>query len=622
MLPLLSRNDGSAPRMDGGRAGRPDLLATTARLAMAVIVVGALYVGRDLFIALTLAALITFVLAAPVSRMRLLVGLGPAIAAAVLAAILIVVAVLAVLAWQVGDLAGKLPQYQANLQGKIDALHKLGPEGGALDRIVASLRALGHGVTASGGSRAVVSPPLMVEIDAGPVGSLDAIRSFLAPMVSPLIMAGTVTILVVFMLLERHALRDRLIRLMSYGDISRTTTVVNDAADRVGRFLRIQIAINTGFGLTVAAALWAVGMPNAAIWGLLAAALRFIPYMGSLIAALLPAIVAVAVDPGWTLPVAVVAIIVGLEVIIGQLVEPRLYGASTGTSALAIVVSAIFWGLLWGAPGLLLATPITVCLAVLGRHVSGFRFLDILLGTEAVLSLDARLYQRLLAHSRIDAVEIAVETATEQGVRALYGTVLIPMLSFAEADRARGSLSETEQQAIADGVVAMIQAVTELPETTDAEVPQVRDGRTDVPADMAHGDGHVLCLGVRGGLDVAAAEIVADLLRRRHVAATVASFGQAINRPGEGAAAGAETDVLAVFVGIPSRPMIEHVVRRSEARFGDGAVIGLGLFSDGMAAPEATRDSTLERVIATDPVALADQVGRHVRLAPPEKAAA
>jgi predicted PurR-regulated permease PerM len=224
---------------------------------------------------------------------------------------------------------------------------------------------------------------------------LETYQRILSALLAPVTTTGIVLLLVIFVLLERESIRDRFIRLAGGGDIERTTAALDDAATRLSRYLSTLTAINVGYGVVVAVGLWAIGVPNPLIWGTVTTVMRFVPFVGALLAAIFPVLLAAAVDPGWTMVAWTVALFVVVDIAVGQFIEPLAQGQSTGLSPLAVVVDTIFWGTLWGPVGLLLATPLTMCLVVLGRHFDGFVFLDIALGDEPALSPAEVLYQRL-----------------------------------------------------------------------------------------------------------------------------------------------------------------------------------------------------------------------------------
>ena len=255
-----------------------------------------------------------------------------------------------------------------------------------------------------------------------------------------------------------------MIRLVGHGQLNVTTQVFEEAANRVSRYLRVQLMVNVSYGLPVGIALYLIGIPNAALWGVLATALRFIPYLGAWIAAALPIALAFAISDDWSLVVWTVAVFVVLELISNNVIEPWAYGASTGMSALAVIVAAIFWTWLWGAVGLLLAVPLTVCLVVVGRYIPQFSFLSIMLGDQPVLSLQDRIYQRLLARDQEEAAELAEEYVGEKGLEALYEDVLIPVLDLAERDRHSDALSEERTRFVFDSTRTLAEDLDEHPD--------------------------------------------------------------------------------------------------------------------------------------------------------------
>src|SRR5690606_9423087 len=285
--------------------------------------------------------------------------------------------------------------------------------------------------------------PLLVQIFA-PRHPVETLRSIIEPLIGPLATTGLVVVVVIFMLLEREELRDRFIRLVGYGDLHRTTEALQDAGKRVGQYLLTQLVVNITYGVPLAFGLWILGIPNAALWGMLAIVLRFVPYIGPVIAAILPLFLAFAVAPGWNLLLWTIGLFIVIELLINNVVEPWLYGSRTGLSPLAIIVSAIFWAWLWGPVGLVLSTPLTVCLVVLGRHVPQFEFFEILFGDEPVLAPEERLYQRLLAGDPNEATDNAEEMLEEKFLVEYYGTVAIPALLIAHQDRVRGAMNEAQ----------------------------------------------------------------------------------------------------------------------------------------------------------------------------------
>ncbi|MBF0336061.1 MAG: AI-2E family transporter, partial [Alphaproteobacteria bacterium] len=292
-------------------------------------------------------------------------------------------------------------------------------------------------------------------------------------------------------------LRDRLIRLMGTGDLHRTTQTINEAARRVSRFLLMQVIVNASYGAVIGIGLWFIGVPNPLLWALLATVLRFIPYVGPILAATFPLALSIAVTPGWTLLLWTASLFIVVELISNNAIEPWLYGASTGVSAIAILLAAIFWTWVWGAVGLLLSTPLTVCLVVLGRYLPEMRLFNVLFGNEQALSAGERFYQRLLAGVVDDALDIAEEFLVEKSMAELYDEVILPALRLGDADRRRGVLDPDEARAMAARVLTVVEAVRDA---------HLDDGPPD-PERPA-----VLCVAGRTEFDRVTAVMLATLL--------------------------------------------------------------------------------------------------------------
>jgi len=552
---------GPAPLRSG-----PPLQSIAAGLLAAAIVVGFLYFGRDVLIPVALTTLISFALGPLVSWLRRLVGLKPAVGLSVLFAVMVAAGLAFLLAWQITDLAANLPKYRSNLHQKIEELRG---GGGLLADAIGGVRELASELTRPQGAAGTQPPaPRPSPTDIEGATALDIVASFLLPVILPLLLTGLIIVLVVFMLLEREPLRDRLIHLVSRGDISRTTEAINDAVTRLSRYLATQFLINIGFGAVVAVGLWIIGMPNPLVWGLLGGVLRFVPYAGSAIGALAPTLVAVAVSPGWTLPLLTLGLVVGCEVIAGQVIEPLLYGSSTGMSPLAVLISTITWAALWGPVGLLLAMPLTVCLVVIGRHVPQLAFLGILLADEPTLPAEAQVYHRLLAHSPLDAVEIAVDYARDNGAPALFDNVLLPVLMLAETDRRRAALDGERQQLVAEGIEEIVAAVDD--ELDDAPRDDAQD---DKPAPPSTRTTRVLCVGGRSDLDQAAAVVAAAALRRRDLPAQACTLRDLAEHA---RSAGA----IAFCVVQPgSATVVNHLLRRFRTRGVPEVPIVIGAFA-------------------------------------------
>ena len=308
----------------------------------------------------------------------------------------------------------------------------------------------------SPGERRLPDRPIPVEVRQPDPGALQTLAALITPLVRPLTTTGIVVIFVIFILLQRQDLRNRLVRLAGAQDLQRTTAALDDAGQRLSRLFLMQLALNAGFGLVIGAGLWVIGVPNAPLWGMLAMILRFVPYIGAVIAAILPLVIAAAVGPSWTMVLWTAALFVIVEPLAGHVVEPLLFGRSTGLSPVAVIAAATFWTWLWGPIGLILAIPLTVCLVVLGRHVDRLKFLDVMLGDQPPLTPAQLIYQRMLARDPIEAAEQAEAILEEKPLAAYYDEVLLEGLKLAQADADRGLIGDEHMLGIRDAVAEIV----------------------------------------------------------------------------------------------------------------------------------------------------------------------
>ena len=542
------------PRLEGLLAasrGHPRTVLPT--VASVVTTVAALYFGREVFLPIAVALLLTFAIAPVVSWLK---RAGVPRIAAVIASVAGAFAALSlfsfVVATQVSDLAQNIPIYQINILTKVRALKENSLGGGIVSRLSGVIERVGQEIDRQepqlpSAAEAPKRDPIPVEV-VSHEKPLEVLQNLIGPLISPLASAGLVIIVVIFMLMEREDLRDRFIRLVGYGDLHRTTQALQDAGKRVGQYLLMQLVVNTIYAVPITIGLWVLGIPNALLWGLLALALRFVPYIGPIVGALLPLFLALAVAPGWSLLLWTAALFVVVELITGNVIEPWLYGSHTGLSPLAIIVAAIFWTWLWGPIGLVLSTPLTVCLVVLGRHVPQFEFLDVLFGNEPVLEPHARMYQRLLAGDPDEATDHAEEMLEEKYLFQFYDQVAIPALLLGEQDRGRGVMDDEQRRQVADSAVTLVanlddsaQQEAEEEETEQAAAADEKasdrkssEKKAGEPAeesadeedvDLPDGSGiAVLCGGGRGELDDAAAAMLAQVLEVQGASASKASF--------------------------------------------------------------------------------------------------
>ncbi len=485
---------------------RSDQLVKTAWVFGSIaMVVGALYLAKGVLVPLTLAVLLSFLLS-PVCDWLERRRLGRILAVLVTSALGF--AVLGIAAWtavvQMTALAPKMPEYQANLQSRLHSVNEYFIA--AVNKVTRTAEDIGHNLPQPEEStepRGTDELPYSVRVLSSPVSPLQVLGGTFGTLVEGLGSAGIVIILVVFFLVRREDLRDRFIRLVGTGQVTVTTQMLEDAATRVSRYLLMLFVINAIFGIAAGFGLYLIGVPNAVLWGILAATLRFVPYIGQFIAAAPPICLAMAISTGWLAPILALGLFVGLAFICGSVLEPWLFGKGTGVSAVAVLVAAVFWTWLWGIVGLLLATPLTVCLLVIGKHVPQLSFLDILLGNEPVFEPNRRVYQRLLAGDQEEATELVDDDLAKKPLVEVYDTLLIPALALAETDWLRRELDEGRHKFILQSLKEMIQETGDArPEVQTKE--GIEDGDSPLPC--------ILCLPARNEADEIAGMMLAQLL--------------------------------------------------------------------------------------------------------------
>jgi predicted PurR-regulated permease PerM len=611
------------------------LIGAVALAILGVIIVTALYVGREIFVPVALAILLSFVLASPVSVLqRLRVPRGIAVVSVVLFAFIIIFALGSLIASQLNRLAGDLPRYQATIQSKIQSVRGVTGGSTTLERAAGMLQDLGKELDKPkvGAPDKAITPPLSNPIGSRPVtpvpvqvlqpdpGALESLRSLIAPLISPLATTGIIVIFVIFILIQREDLRNRLIRLAGSHDLQRTTAALDDAGSRLSRLFLNQLLINTGFGILIGAGLWLIGIPSAVLWGILAAVLRFVPYIGSIIAAAFPLALAVAVDPGWSMLAWTAVLFFVVEPGIGQIIEPMVYGRSTGLSPVAVVVSATFWTALWGPIGLVLATPLTVRLVVLGRHVERLAFLDVMFGDRPALSPPEIFYQRMLAGDPTEATEKAEEFLKERSLSSYYDEVAIKGLQLAQSDLERDVLDQSRLGKVRDTVIEFVNDLSDQTDqeptgeraTADAEAAAAVEAAVEpIHADLPilqrdqlpiewQGDNPVLCIAGRTALDEAAGIMFAQLcnvhgLRTRVEGPEALSTGNIFRLESDGVVL-----VCLSYLNASNPAQIRYAVRRLRRKL-PRARIMVGLWSgvDGLEKAEAVRESSKADLFAS-----------------------
>ena len=513
-----------------------------------------LYFGREIIIPIALAILLSFVLAPLVGLLqRLRVPRGLAVVSVVIIAFALIFAMGSLLATQLTQLAQDLPKYQSTMTEKIQSFRDTTAGRGTLERASGMLKDLSKeldkpkdaaSALGAGSSPKAAAPltPVPVEVRQPDPGALESLQSLITPLLHPLATTGIIIIFVIFILLQREDLRNRLIRLAGSHDLQRTTAALDDAASRLSRLFLIQLLLNGSFGIVIGLGLWLIGVPSAILWGILAAVLRFVPYIGAAIAAAFPLALSLAVDPTWSMLLWTLALFLVVEPIVGHVVEPMLYGHSTGLSPVAVVASATFWTALWGPIGLVLATPLTVCLVVLGRHVERLEFLDVMFGDRPALSPPEIFYQRMLAGDPTEASEKAEEFLKERSLTSYYDEVALKGLQLAQADAERGALDHERLTKIRDAVSEFANNLSDqddrpLPKvssTTDAEATSAVEtvaedapyenlpvlSKEDLPPEW-QGEYPVLCVAGRSLIDEAAAIMLGQLSTSHGIAARV-----------------------------------------------------------------------------------------------------
>jgi predicted PurR-regulated permease PerM len=523
--------------------------STLKTVLIAVVVVAALYFGREVLVPIALAVLLTFVLAPLV---RLLQGCYfPRIIAVVIVGLVAFAAIFglgALMVSQVNQLARDLPGYQSTLGEKIQSLRGVAGGTGTLERASKVLKDLSKEIDrpnnspnnstspASLAEHGASDRPIAVEIKQPNPGALDTLAALITPLIHPLTTTGIVAIFVIFILLQREDLKNRLIRLAGAQDLQRTTAALDDAGQRLSRLFLTQLALNASFGMVIGTGLWIIGVPSAPLWGMLAMIMRFVPYIGALISAIFPLVLAAAVGPGWTMVLMTATLFLVAETIVGQAIEPLVSGHSTGLSPVAVITSATFWTWLWGPVGLILATPLSMCLVVIGRHVDQLEFLEVMFGDQPPLTPAELIYHRMLARDPIEAAGQARIFLKEKQLIAYYDEILLEGLKLAQADSKRGLLDDERMQRIRDAVAEIVDDLSAhvdnagpvkapvvdetegLSPLAHLEKAEGEPGVAVLPERLRSGQ-PVLCIPGSGFLDEAASLLVTQLVERRGIGA-------------------------------------------------------------------------------------------------------
>jgi len=516
---------------------------------------------------LAVAVLLAFALAPLVGWLRR-IGTGRALSVMIAASlsVAVMIAVGFFIASKTVELADELPRYQSTLIEKVQSLRGTTLETGAVERVFSLLKNLREQVSGTG--RAPAPPPrtaepapsdqkpVQVEIKEPELAPIQIAATVIPPIIEFIVIVGIIVIFMIFILLHKEDIRDRFIRLAGPLDIQRTTLFLDDAAELLGRYLLSQTAINALFGACITLGLWIIGIPSPLLWGLNVAILRFIPYFGVPLAAVVPVLLALSVDPGWTMALATIAFFVVIELIVGQAIEPWWFGRRMGLSSLAVVIAAAFWTLIWGPFGLLLSTPLTVCLVVLGRHVEHLRFLDVLLGDQPPLAAEEALYTRMLGDDADQAATEAEGFLKEYSLCRYYDEVVLKALAIGQADFNRGVLDDDRAEKIRNTTRLLIDNLSDV-ENGDAATAHTRPGCA------------VLCIGGRGPLDDGAAALLVHLLQKEGVDAKLMIEHEASAAARDATSIASFKVMCLCYLDAGNLSRARYVLRRLKHRFAD-----------------------------------------------------
>jgi predicted PurR-regulated permease PerM len=593
-------NLGARPkRADASKPARPDAAKV---MTVFVLIVVCLYFGREVLIPVTLALLLTFLLAPPVNWFRKLFGRVLSVVLVVTLALGVLIGIGGVLVDQLRELATELPNYTATIEGKVAAI-----KSETLERFSHVINHAGapNKPLAAGGAKVAQhqtgkpNPPAPgastltpAAVERSLPSTWELIAQYISPLMSPLATIGIVFVVAVFALLQREDLRDRLIRLLGPDDIHRTTLALDDAGRRLTRYFLTQLSVNTSFGVIIAIGLYFIGVPKPILWGVLTAILRFVPYVGSFIAAALPIALAAAIEPGWSMAAWTLAFFVGAEAITGQLVEPLIYGQTSGLSPFSVIVSAIFWSWVWGPVGLLLSTPLTLCLAVMGRHMKGLEVLDILLGDRPPLTPTESFYQRILADDADEALDQAEVLLKDMPLARYYDEVALPGMQLAAQDAELGNLTEEQQENIKNTIYELVEGLSEYQDKhrgdKKRETPAAEDA---VPAVDCRAAFSVLSIAGRGPLDEPAARMLVQLFEQLGTGGRLIKYRDVSRYSVEALDVADVSMVCIAYLNISGSPAhLRYLIQRLRRRLPAATPVLVGLWPQ-TGIDEATREA-------------------------------
>ena len=533
------------------------------------VIIATLYFAREILVPIALAVLLSFVLSPLVKLFqRVRIPRPVAVLLGVVTALAVAIGLGTMVTVQVNQLVSDLPRYQTTLGQKVHSLRDtLGPNG-ILKNASNLLKNLGQELETNDSDKPAVVPrsltqtgkaaaPIPVEVHQPVPGASETFVAVLQPLVGPFTTTGIVLIFVTFFLFQREDLRDRFIRIVGSGDIERTTTALDDAGRRLGKLFATQLILNAIFGFVIGSGLALIGVPSAPLWGLLAMILRFVPYIGAVLAAVLPLALAAAVDADWRMAIWTIALFTFVELVMGQVIEPFIYGRSAGLSPVAIVISAAFWTWLWGPLGLLMSTPLTLCLAVLARHVDRLQFIDIMLGDQPALTPQQAAIERHTGDP-VEAIEQARAFLKEGTVLAYYDEILVGALRLAQADAEQGRLDDARLENIFKTVSDTVEDLAEHRKGEPAaENPKEHSSTADNVVSLSRDDvgKKVFCISGLGRLDDCAVLVVADALKRHGIDARVAGPTTAIEN-------NKATSICLCYLEDVSKARLDYAVRK------------------------------------------------------------
>ena len=598
------------------------LAATLLLLTIAMI----LRLGRDIFVPVALAVLLSFVLAPAVRGVQRL-GVKQGVAVVIVVALAFgTIAALAVAAGsQIAGLGADLPRYQSTIREKINTVGGQVTPGGTFARAVNAFESIGAELrnlsqsrgAGSGADNPEPKPmPVIVQESGGILGTLSLVAF---PLLHPLATSALVLLLVVFVLFAREDLRNRLVRLMGTEDIQRTTEVIDEAARRLSRLFLAQLVLNSIFGALVTCGLWIIGVPSPLLWGIFAGILRFVPYVGGIAGVLPPLLLSFAIDPGWSMLLQTAAFFAIIGPLLSQVVEPAVLGQRTGVTPIAVVLSASIWTFLWGPIGLVLATPLTVCLVVLGRHVGKLGFLDIMLGDQPALSPPQLFYQRMLAGDPTEAVIKAKEFLRERALATYYDEVALEGLRLAHQDVARGRLSPERLKILLRATDTLIDRLSSV---RDPRPKGGQVGSEAAAAVMAAGPDHkvavevlspqqllqnwrgpspVICFARPGTLDEVIAKMLTQVLVKHGIGSNTVAIAAGADEVAIRAAIPKEVRLICLsYIDPLSTLHLRHAVKIARREFrGSQVILGIWRERDTAMGRQLSRSARADVMVPT-----------------------